>query len=41
MEKAKLLSKIFVSVFTGNKSSHISHVPESLGGTGGRKIPLL
>lgn len=36
MEKAEVFNKFFTSIFTGGQVSHVSQVPESLGGS---KIP--
>jgi len=32
MEKAEVLNKFFVSVFTGSQFSHVSHIPEPVAG---------
>ena len=39
-EKAEIRNKFFASVFTASQASHTSHIPESLGGCQGSKVPL-
>ena len=41
MGKAEVLDEFFASVFTGNRASHVSHVPETPGRVGRVKsLPL-
>lgn len=40
MEKAKVFSKFFASVFIGSQASQVSHVHEPLGWGWGSKILL-
>lgn len=39
MEKAEVLNKLFISVFTVSQVSHICLIPESLDKDWGEKIP--